>query len=109
MPQPTIMTLIGGSSSLVAGATTVCRAQTTGRVLPGNKRNGDREKGARNRLSEQFLQAIADDFELHGVEAIECVRLNRPHDYLKVVASLLPSKAELDINVNRNLFAEVND
>jgi hypothetical protein len=33
---------------------------------------------------------LADDFERHGVEAIERVRIEKPEAYIKVIASLLP-------------------
>lgn len=49
-----------------------------------------RPKGSRNRLGEDFLKAMADDFEVHGAAAIQNVRETRPQDYLKVVASILP-------------------
>lgn len=56
--------------------------------VSGNPRG--RPKGARNRLGEDFLKAMAEDFEEHGAEAIQQVRRDRPQDYLKVIASILP-------------------
>jgi hypothetical protein len=35
---------------------------------PGNP---GRPKGSRNKLGEAFIQALAEDFERHGAEAIE--------------------------------------
>lgn len=57
-----------------------------------------RPKGSRNRLSEEFLQAMADDFEKRGKKAIEEVRLQRPSDYLKVIASLVPRQMHLKVD-----------
>jgi hypothetical protein len=62
------------------------------RFQPGNP---GRPKGARNKLGEDFLKALADDFETNGVAAIATVREERPHEYLKVVASLLPKHVEI--------------
>lgn len=63
---------------------------------PGQSGNpAGRPKGARNRLGEAFVQALANDFDKHGVVAIETVRAERPHEYLKVVASLLPKQVEI--------------
>jgi len=37
---------------------------------------------------------LAEDFEAHGKDVIEKVRAERPHDYLKIVASLVPKQME---------------
>ena len=64
-----------------------------------------RPKGSRNRLSESFLGALADDFAEHGQGAIETVRDERPQDYLKVCASVLPKK----LNVTVGEFDDLSD
>src|SRR5207302_93422 len=53
-----------------------------GRFLAGNS-GGGRRKGSRNKLTERFLDAIADDFLEHGPEAIAKVRMDDPAMYLK--------------------------
>jgi hypothetical protein len=66
---------------------------------PGESGNpAGRPKGARNKLGEAFLQDMLSDWQEHGVKAIETVRTERPHEYLKVVASTIPK--ELNIKVN---------
>jgi catalase (peroxidase I) len=60
-----------------------------GRFLTGNS-GGGRRKGSRNKLTERFLDTIADDFAEHGAEAIAKVRIDDPAMYLKIVGSLLP-------------------
>jgi hypothetical protein len=68
---------------------------------PGQSGNpGGRPKGSRNRLSEDFIRAFAEDFEVHGAAVIEEVRRERPSDYLKIAASLLPKDFELTVNTN---------
>jgi hypothetical protein len=62
---------------------------------PGNP---GRPKGSRNKLGEDFIQALAADFERHGAETIERVRVQSPAAYLKVVASLLPKDVNLNVN-----------
>ena len=48
------------------------------------------------RLTQQaercFLQALADDLEAHGKGVVEKVCTERPQDYLKIVASVMPSE-----------------
>jgi len=60
-----------------------------GRFLTGNSGGGPR-KGSRNKLTERFLDTIADDFAEHGAVAIAQVRLNDPIAYLKIIGSLVP-------------------
>lgn len=69
---------------------------------PGNP---GRPKGARNKLGEAFLEAMHDDFEAHGVAAIVQVRTEKPDQYLKVIASILPK----DLNVNINQMDDLTD
>lgn len=74
-------------------------AAKTPKVMPEGKPfqpgNPGRPKGSRNKLGEAFVTALHDDFQAHGVKAIETVRTERPHEYLKVVASLLPKQIEI--------------
>jgi hypothetical protein len=60
-----------------------------GRFLTGNS-GGGRRKGSRNKLTERFLDTIADDFAAHGADAIAKVRVDDPAAYLKIVGSLIP-------------------
>lgn len=62
---------------------------------PGMKKIGGRRKGARDRISTSFLEELAKDFEEHGAEVIKIARIERPVDYLKVVASVLPKEFEI--------------
>jgi hypothetical protein len=55
-----------------------------------------RPKGSRNKLGEAFIQALADDFDQHGVKAIETVRTEKPDAYVKVIASLLPKEFKIE-------------
>jgi|GEM_PF-3114594 len=51
-----------------------------------------RPKGTRNKLSENFIAALYADFEEHGIKAIQDMRVEKPGDYVKVVASLIPAQ-----------------
>lgn len=62
---------------------------------PGNP---GRPKGSRNKLGEAFLNDMLADWELNGKAVIETVRADKPDQYLKVVASILPK--ELNVKVN---------
>ena len=56
---------------------------------------GGRSKGARNKLSEAFIKALADDFIEHGEDAINRVRGEKPEAYLGTIAKLMPKLMEL--------------
>ncbi len=68
---------------------------------PGQSGNPNgRPKGSRNKLSEQFLASLCEDFEVHGEAVLETVRINDPSTYLRVTASLLPKQTEIGITNN---------
>lgn len=63
---------------------------------PGQSGNpAGKPRGARNKLGEDFIVALHDDFQTGGVAAIQAVRTERPHEYLKVIASLLPKELKV--------------
>jgi hypothetical protein len=66
----------------------------------GEPSRGGRRKGSRDRIETKMLEAIARDFEEHGEEAIRICRVERPNEYLKLVASLLPREVEATIDGN---------
>lgn len=62
-------------------------------------------KGSRHKLGEAFIEAMHEDFQEYGSAVIEEVRKDKPEQYLKVVASILPK----EINVNTNAMEELSD
>jgi hypothetical protein len=74
----------------VPAALAAVRAAT--QFKPGN---GGRPKGSRNRLGEAFISALQADFKEHGDEAIRRTREEKPAEYVKVLASLLPKEVEI--------------
>jgi hypothetical protein len=60
-----------------------------GRFLTGNTAGG-RKKGKRNKLTELFLNTIAEDFEQHGSDTLRRLRIEDPAMYMKMIAVLIP-------------------
>ena len=54
-----------------------------------------RPKGARNKFSEDYVEAFAADFEKYGAEVFERVRKEQPAVYLKLAAMLVPKDFNL--------------
>ena len=54
-----------------------------------------RPKGARNKLSDLFIEALSKDFNEHGAETIEELRTTNPAQYCQVIARLMPKLMEL--------------
>jgi hypothetical protein len=60
---------------------------------PGVSANpAGRPAGAKNRLQGDFLTALAEDFREHGIGAIRIMRVERPAEYVKCIASLMPKE-----------------
>ena len=73
---------------------------------PGESGNpAGKPKGSRTKLRDQFYEDILTDWQEGGREAIQRFRNERPHDYVKVVASVLPK----EVNVKVNELEELSD
>jgi hypothetical protein len=72
------------------------------RFQPGNP---GRPRGSKNRLGEDFIRALAEDFAKHGPAVIEKVRIDKPSDYLKIISGLLPK----DVNLNVRPLDDLSD
>ena len=64
--------------------------------LSGNM--AGRSVGCRNRLSEKFLSDLLSVYDKHGRSAIEDIAVNQPVEFLRIIAKLLPRKAEIEIS-----------
>src|SRR5215831_6737336 len=56
----------------------------------GRPKTGGRISGTRNKFSKKFDDALLKDFEEHGEAAIRIARIERPTEYLKLIASRFP-------------------
>lgn len=62
---------------------------------PGESGNPGGRPASRNRLTTRFINALADDFEAHGEEAIRKCREEKPEAYIKAIAALCPKEVEI--------------
>jgi hypothetical protein len=61
----------------------------------GRAKTGGRRKGVKDRIGTMFLEELAKDFEEHGPEVIRLARIERPVEYLKIIAATLPKEFEI--------------
>lgn len=76
-----------------------------GRFVTGNI-GGGRPKGSRNKLSEDFVAKLYDDFTQHGQGAIEECRAKSPETYVKVIAGLLPKEMHISASPLEEMSAD---
>jgi len=73
---------------------------------PGQSGNpAGRPKGSRNKLAETFLADVYAEWETGGKQAIKKMAKDRPADFCRMVASLMPK----ELKVNENPFADLSD
>ena len=76
-----------------------------GRFIVPPKSPG-RPKGSRNKLAEDFLSDVLEEWQAHGAAALSDMREKNPGDFVKMVAGLLPK--DINLNLNDNL-GELSD
>lgn len=65
---------------------------------PGQSGNpAGRPKGARAKLAEDFCQALLQDFTENGIFAIQTMRAEKPNEYAKMIASIMPKEGDLNL------------
>jgi hypothetical protein len=73
---------------------------------PGQSGNpAGRPKGARAKLAEDFCQALLDDFATNGAAAIRLMRAEKPNEYARMIASIMPK--EVDASLTGDLSDEM--
>lgn len=62
------------------------------RFKPGQSGNPGGRPKSRNKLTKEFIEALAADFETHGAATIKAAREIDPMGYVRMVSSLLPKE-----------------
>jgi hypothetical protein len=71
--------------------------QQNGRFVAGVSGNPrGRPKGARNRLTNSFMDLLANDVALHGASVLAALRAANPAEYVRLVISVLPKSLIMD-------------
>lgn len=68
---------------------------------PGQSGNPKgRPKGARSKLAETFLKDALDAWETDGKTALKQMATEKPGDFAKMVAGIIPKEDKLDVNMS---------
>lgn len=83
--------------------TAVVRADVLTRFQPGNP---GKPKGVRHKLQEDFLKDVQAAWQEKGAQAIADMIADKPGDFVKMVAGLMPKEATLNINDHSEMTDE---
>jgi hypothetical protein len=76
-----------------------------GKFLPGHSVKGGKPAGTRNKLTTMLLSALVADFAEFGPAAVKIMRVERPADYIRVIASLVPK----ELLIQETALSEMSD
>lgn len=77
-------------------------------MKPGQSGMDEYVRGKRL-INTAFVKAVAKDFEEHGDTVISTLRAENPVEYTKMLISLLPKEASLEINNRHFIHREMSD
>src|SRR5262249_35909397 len=62
----------------------------------GNPHWAGRQKGSRNKINQDYIDAFCREFEQHGPAVFAKVRKKMPHVWLRLAAELLPKQVQVE-------------
>lgn len=76
---------------------------------PGQSGNPKgRPKGSKSKLAEAFLKDALDAWDKNGKEALKVMAKERPGDFAKMVAQMVPKEMEVDLSATIILPQNIN-
>lgn len=72
----------------------------------GHSHGKGRPKGARQKLSEKFLDDVMEHWKTNGTTALQLACASDPMKYIQMIADMLPKEATLNVNETLTLRSE---
>ena len=73
----------------------------------GNTHGKGRKQGSRNKFSQAFVDAVAEDFYEHGKGVIKVLRTEDPAAYIRTCVSLVPKDFQISGRGGEALFTGI--
>src|SRR5215470_14146362 len=89
--------ILGGMSDNVINAISSTERDARGQFKVGHTGMGGRPRGARSKLTTQFLDDLQTTWELYGKSALERCAIEEPAQFARIVAGLLPREAHVNV------------
>jgi hypothetical protein len=67
-----------------------------GHFLMGHNGGPGRPKGSRNKLAQDFIDKVYEDWQAHGAKAIIAMRKQSPAKYCALIAALIPQHFKVE-------------
>jgi hypothetical protein len=86
------------------------RDPKTGQFLVGHTGRGGRPRGSRNKLAEEFIADVYDEWQRSGPECLKKMAATDPASFARMVSNILPAKLEATLTtVDADLFREAKN
>jgi hypothetical protein len=78
----------------------------SGQFVVGHTGLGGRPRGSRDRLGQAFVEDFYQKWRSCGTAVLDAVIRDKPHEFLKICASLMPKELHAELDMSLSVIAE---